>query len=141
MQLIISTGPPQVKVPGVAGHSQTDAIAALKAAGFAYAVTTDFSDTVAAGTVIKQDPAPATLLTKFQTVTIDVSKGQQMVTIPAIPAGTPTGAATATLQQAQLTVNVVRASTFGSFLNEVISVSPVSGTKVPIHSVVTLYVV
>ena len=136
MQLIISTGPAKVAVPGVVNKSQADAKAALAAAGFQVTVTQDYSTTVKAGIVIKQDPAPTTLLTKFQTVTIVVSKGPQTVVLPQIPSLTPLAQATATLQALGLLVTTQKA--FGGSTGLVVGMSPDAGTTVNVGSTVIL---
>ena len=139
--LILSSGPPQVQVPGVAGETQADATAALTAAGFKVNVTQDYSTSVAAGKVISQNPAASTQLTKFQTVTIDVSKGPQTVVIPSIAAGSPVAAAQAQLQALGLVVQLSRQTQFGSVLNVVIGLDPKAGTSVIVGSTVTIYYV
>lgn len=68
-------------VPDVTGLSQADAIAALEAAGFVVAIVTD-SSTVAAGTVLSQDPAGGTSSFVGFIVTITVSSGYALATDP-----------------------------------------------------------
>jgi beta-lactam-binding protein with PASTA domain len=139
LQLIISTGPAQVQVPGVVGKKQADATTVLQAASFKVTATQDYSNTVPADSVISQNPAAESSLTKFSTVTIVVSKGPQTVQIPAIAGGTPVAQAQAQLQQLGLKVTINKQ--FGGKLGEVVGMDPAAGTTVNIGSTVTLYVV
>jgi serine/threonine protein kinase len=141
VQLILSTGPPKVSVPGVVNKSQADALAALTAVGFKPAATQDFSSTVPAGFVISQDPAASTSLTKFSVVNIVVSKGPQQVVIPQIAAGTDATVAKTQLEALGLVTKLSRQTGFGSLLNKVIGFDPAAGTKVNIGSTVTIYIV
>lgn len=134
--LYISTGPPVITVPVVTGQKQSDAEAALQAAGFDSAATQEYSDTAAEGTVIRQTPGGSSSAVKFSTVTIVVSLGPELITIPAIPAGTSTSAATATLKGLGLNVTVHK--NFGGFLDQVVGMDPAAGTKVRKGSTVTL---
>lgn len=68
-------------VPDVTGLSQADAIVALEAAGFVVAIVTD-SSTVAAGTVLSQDPAAGASSFVGFIVTITVSSGYALATDP-----------------------------------------------------------
>lgn len=69
-----STTPP-VAVPDVVGLDQAAATAALEDDGFAVAVVTAASSTVAAGLVISQEPAAGASASTGSTVTITVSTG------------------------------------------------------------------
>jgi beta-lactam-binding protein with PASTA domain len=74
--LTVSTGPCNVAVPNVAGQTVAAADAALTAAGLAVgAVTSECSNTVAAGLVIRQNPAAGTEATSGNAVVLIVSGG------------------------------------------------------------------
>lgn len=134
--LYVSTGPPVIAVPDVVGRTQTDAESALTATGFTPSVAQEYSETIAAGVVIRQSPDGSTNAVKFSTVTIVVSRGPELVTIPQIANGTPTAAATATLKALGLTVQVHQ--NFGGLLDQVVGMNPPAGTKVRKGSTVTL---
>jgi beta-lactam-binding protein with PASTA domain len=75
VQLIISSGAEQVRVPNVVGLSRTDATTELQNAGFVV-VTRDVTslDPNNAGRVIAQSPPPDSKAAKGSTVTISVGK-------------------------------------------------------------------
>ena len=82
VDLVVSKGLPPVDVPDVRGQQLADATTALEAAGLRAAVGDQaFSDTVPKGSVIDQSPRGGTL-TKGSTVTLTVSKGPDLVTVP-----------------------------------------------------------
>ncbi len=64
-----------VVVPDVSAMNQADATAALEAAGYVVAVEQEASDTVAAGGVIRTEPASGTALAEGETVTLVISTG------------------------------------------------------------------
>ena len=66
-----------VKVPDVKGKSESDAKSALTSAGFTVTTTTEYSETVAKGNVISQDPVANTNLEKGSAVSIVISDGIQ----------------------------------------------------------------
>jgi len=68
-----------------------------------------------------------------------VSKGPEMVTIPTIPAGTPSDEAKQTLEDLGLRVKVQKA--FGGTLDQVVGIDPPAGTQVRKGDRVTIYVV
>lgn len=135
----VSTGPPIVRVPNVVGKSQDEAGAALTKAGFKLDVQQDYSDTVPAGSVIRQDPAAASSVAKFSTVNLVVSQGPKLVTLPQIRNGTPVAEARSRLEALGLKVRIKRA--FGGFLGTVVGMDPGAGTQVRPGSEVLLTVV
>ncbi len=62
-------------VPDVSALNQADATAALEAAGYVVQVEQEPSDTVAAGGVIRTEPASGTALASGETVTLVISTG------------------------------------------------------------------
>lgn len=64
-----------VEVPDVVGQTQASATTELEGAGFVVAVEEDFSDSVALGLVISQQPASGQTANEGSTVTITVSLG------------------------------------------------------------------
>ncbi len=79
--LVVSKGVEQVEVPDVRGKKQGDAEQALKDAGFGTSVTQVFSETVDKGVVADQSPSSGTA-GRGSTVTLSVSKGPPLVTVP-----------------------------------------------------------
>ena len=135
----VSTGPPTVTVPDVRNQAIADASTALKQAGFQVNRTDAFSDVVAPGTVISTSPGGASPAVKFTTVTVFVSKGPELVTLPDIPNGTDESSARSTLEGLGLQVTVKK--TFGGFLHVVVAMDPKAGTQVRKGSRVVLTVV
>lgn len=66
-----------VSIPDVVGETQAAGTATLEGAGFVVAVSTAYSSTVPAGTIISQVPAGGTEAAPGSTVTITVSLGDQ----------------------------------------------------------------
>ena len=85
VEIVVSRGPENAGVPNVVGSDISSARSALEAAGFKVNEgTRQYSDTVAEGIVISQDVAGGSQVKKGTTVTIIVSKGQEMVTVPSV---------------------------------------------------------
>jgi serine/threonine-protein kinase len=135
----VSTGPPIIAVPDVVSKVQDDASSTLTKAGFKVNATQDYSDTVPAGTVIRQEPAAKFPVAKFSTINVVVSRGPPVVTLPQIRNGTPLILAEHRLQGLGLKVRVKRA--FGGFLDTVVGMDPGAGTQVRLGSEVVLTVV
>jgi len=135
----VSTGPPIVAVPDVVGKSQDEASSILTKAGFKLDLEQDYSDTVPAGSVIRQDPVARASVAKFSTVKLVISQGPRLITLPQIRNGTPVALAQNRLEKLGLTVRIKRA--FGGFLGTVVGMDPGAGTQVRPGSEVVLTVV
>jgi hypothetical protein len=71
-------GPQPVSVPNVVGQSQANAQSAITAAGLTVGTVTEaYSETVAAGVVISQNPAAGTEALPGTAVSLVVSKGKE----------------------------------------------------------------
>ena len=82
IDVVVSRGPKPIPVPRVAGRIVEDATALLEDAGFVVARTDAFSDDVARGRVISQDPARGKNLQPGETVSIVVSLGPEEFELP-----------------------------------------------------------
>ncbi len=128
--LVMSKGPKQVEVPDLAGLPEADAVAALEAAE----LTADgsgqaFSDDVAAGEVISQDPAAGTEVRPGSAVSYVTSKGVETVAVPDLSG--PAADAEQTLADARLVAgDVSEAFSDDVAAGEVISQDPAAGTEV-----------
>ncbi|MEU6662961.1 Stk1 family PASTA domain-containing Ser/Thr kinase [Streptomyces sp. NPDC046821] len=101
VDLTVSLGPQNVKVPDVTGMPRAKAERALKAAGLEPGmISQDFSDEVARGSVISTDPGNGTTRTSGSAVALTVSKGSA-VDVPDVT-GETEEAAIADLQSAGL---------------------------------------
>ncbi len=92
VELTVSDGKPQVAVPDVTGDDAADAANRLGQAGFKTKTATEASPTVAAGKVIRTDPAANAKIDQGSTVTLVVSTGPQQVTVPNVIGKSPADA-------------------------------------------------
>ncbi|MEQ1558748.1 MAG: PASTA domain-containing protein [Methyloglobulus sp.] len=141
VDLVVSSGPPPVVVPGVVGQTQTAAQAALTAANLTVGtVTTASSDTIAAGLVISQNPAAGASVAKSTPVALVVSSGSALVAVPNVVGQTQVAAQTA-LTAANLAVGTVTTAPSSTVpAGSVISQNPAAGTSVAKASAVGLVV-
>jgi serine/threonine-protein kinase len=84
IDVVVSRGPTPLPVPRVAGRIVENATALLEDAGFVVARTDAFSDDVARGRVISQDPARGKNLQPGETVSIVVSLGPEEFELPSV---------------------------------------------------------
>ena len=94
--LFVSTGPADRPVPDVTGRSLAEASNLLGQQGFTVQQTTEPSDSVDEGLVIRTDPPKDTVLPKGSTVTVVVSSGPADVEVPSV-VGLSQGAAESAL--------------------------------------------
>ncbi|MDD3183753.1 MAG: Stk1 family PASTA domain-containing Ser/Thr kinase [Anaerostipes sp.] len=80
--LTVSSGQSTIEVPNVVGYSQTSATKTLSNKGFKVSVTTENSSDVKSGEVISQSPKGGTRRESGSTITITVSKGESLVSVP-----------------------------------------------------------
>ncbi len=134
--LTISSGPRQVDVPDLAGMSEAGAVDALVAVELvAESASSDYSDTVAAGDVISQDPAAGSTVDVGSTVSYVVSRGVEMVAVPDLTG--PADEADQKLTDARLsrgTVSDDYSDTVAA--GDVISQDPAAGSDAAVGSAV-----
>lgn len=82
LRLVVSSGPPPVEVPGVAGRTESKARADLEKAGFSVEVAKANDEEVAPGLVVDQDPDPGTRAARGSVARIVVSLGPRPVAVP-----------------------------------------------------------
>ena len=82
VNLVVSTGPETVIVPGLVNLSERDATAQLQALGLLVRVQDEYSDTVGQDLVIRSDPVADTEVQLGDTVLIVVSLGPAPVEVP-----------------------------------------------------------
>ncbi|MDX1659385.1 MAG: PASTA domain-containing protein, partial [Nitriliruptorales bacterium] len=75
--VVLSAGEELVRVPSVVGLIESDAVSQLREDGFDPLIVREFSDEVADGFVIRQDPEPDREIEKGAEVTIVVSRGPE----------------------------------------------------------------
>jgi serine/threonine-protein kinase len=140
VEVRVSKGVRQVGVPDVLGQSESSATAELEAAGFEVSVTEASSDTVSEGLVSAQSPSAGTEVAKGSTVTITISTGPELTTVPDV-IGEDVATARAMIRDAGL-----RPSTVFQDVEDpaedgiVLDQDPSGGTEVEPGSTVTILV-
>ncbi|MDQ6842473.1 MAG: PASTA domain-containing protein, partial [Actinomycetota bacterium] len=138
--LTISTGPGDRNVPTVAQLPLKQAQSAIVHAGLrAGRVITEQSTTIPAGEVIRSDPGAGTSILAASPVTLFVSSGRPLATVPEVR-GSTVGAAKGKLRQAGLTSSITDVVSSTSAPGLVISENPSVGSQVPPGSAVSLTV-
>lgn len=137
VNVVVSKGREPITVPNVAGQTADEATAALTDLGLQVTTSEEFSTEVEKGAVISQDPEPETTLYRSDSVSLVISKGPEMTTVPNVVRMSEREAVNA-IQARGLVVNVVRV--LGA-LDLVATVEPGAGTSVPVGSTVTIRVV
>ncbi len=131
---VVSSGPAPRTIPALAGMAPAQAEQALKALGLVPARGEDvFADGVAAGQVATSNPPAGTAVPRDSTVTYQVSKGPNLVTVPVLNMMN-LQQATAALTAAGLAVGPVT----GDPNRAVVIASPPAGASVPRGTAVAL---
>ncbi len=138
VDVVTSKGREPIEIPDVSGKTETDAGTVLDGAGLAHETVSEFSDTVAKGTVISQEPTSGGTLYRGDSVTLTVSKGPEYVAVPNVFAKSEADAV-AILEEAGFTVKVKYE--LGGFLGLVREQSPASGQTARVGSEITISVV
>ena len=138
--LSVSQGPAAIEVRDVTGRTQSDATNLLQGDGFVVTSTTESSDTVPTGRVIRTDPAAGSQKAKGGTITLVVSSGSSSNTVPSV-VGLSQANATSALQSKGFKVNVVTQPTLDQSKDgKVVSESPSGGSDASAGSTVTITV-
>jgi Serine/threonine protein kinase len=134
VDLKVSKGPAPIKIVSYVGKPFTDAQTYYQTAGLVVQRGEDkFSDKVASGSVVSQDPAKGNV-EKNSTITFIVSKGPEFTVVPQVR-GLSGDAATQKLVALGFKVNVKRESWFG---NTALGTDPGEGKKAKTGSEITL---
>ncbi|MEW1547216.1 Stk1 family PASTA domain-containing Ser/Thr kinase [Streptomyces tsukubensis] len=135
VSLVVSKGAP-VEVPDVMGDPVAEATAALEGAGFEVAVEPDqVNSPETAGTVARQSAPEGTRLAAGDIVTLTVSKGPRMVTVPDV-SGSSESDARRELDAAGFEVKVEKS--FPYLGDKVSGQSPSADERAPEGSTVTI---
>jgi serine/threonine-protein kinase len=87
VRLLVSRGPEPRTIPeDLGGQPEDDVVARLDELGLVPAVEGAFSDDVEAGRVISTEPGPGAAAERGSTVTVVVSRGPDLVTVPDVSA-------------------------------------------------------
>ncbi|MDP9395507.1 MAG: PASTA domain-containing protein, partial [Actinomycetota bacterium] len=134
VDLVVSRGVQPVPVPDVVGKSVHEAVAEIEKGELTATTREEFSESVAKGDVISQDPRGGNVV-KGTTVRLVVSKGPPLVSMPDV-AGMDLERARALLAGLGLQVRVY--DLLGGS-NEILQQSPAAGEQIPKGSTVTLW--
>ncbi|HST55637.1 MAG TPA: Stk1 family PASTA domain-containing Ser/Thr kinase [Solirubrobacteraceae bacterium] len=129
----------QVTVPSVAGESRAQAVATLRQAGLKPLTTASSSGSVPSGSAIGTTPPGGSSVKRGSRVTVTVSSGPNVVTLPDV-AGLKRAAAVAKLQQSgfQTTAQSQPSATVAK--GRAVSTDPLAGAKLAAGSAVTVFV-
>lgn len=115
--LTVSQGPEPRPAPELANLTVDEATSALEALQLEIARGDDvFSDDVEAGRVVSQEPAPGTAVERGGTVTVQVSKGPDLVAVPELD-GLSYAAAEQLLVETGFTIGDLLGTTEGTFVS------------------------
>lgn len=142
VDLIVSKGPAVAQIPDVYGKGSSEAQNILKQAGFTVTTSDEYSDTVSKGNVIRTSPASGSETRKGSNVTMVISKGPEMISVPDVR-GKLEDEAINILENAGFTVNPEDAP--GGALpendNKVMSQNPNAGEQVKKSNAnITIYI-
>ncbi len=141
VDLLVSSGPELVAVPDVVGSGETTAVVELQKAGFAVdpIITREFNAKYPPGIVFKTDPPVGTNVAKGGKISLWVSQGAEMVTVPAVT-NLLQADATKQLKDAGFSVKVTTKASDTIAKGTVIDQKPVGGAQAPKGSAVTITV-
>ena len=125
--LVISKGKEPVSVSDVVGKSESTAKSTLEKQGFTVKTTEEYSDTVASGNVISQEPKSGSTGYKGDTITLVVSKGKEPITIADV-VGKTEAEAKSTLEKQKFAVKSSSVYSDTVAQGKVISQSPKAGS-------------
>lgn len=133
VDVVISNGPAPRTIPSITGGGYDAAVAALESVQLLVTRVDQFSDSVPAGIVISTDPPSGSQVARETTVTVVVSKGPDLVTVPDV-AGKTGDEAAAILQGAGFALGEIS----GQAGQPVLNTDPRIGTQVKRGSVVDI---
>ncbi|MCE5192051.1 MAG: Stk1 family PASTA domain-containing Ser/Thr kinase [Actinomycetia bacterium] len=141
VNLVISAGVAQVKVPPVVGMTEGDAITTIEGANLVVAlpVLREFSKSVPEGQVISCEPTAGASVPKGSKVTIVVSKGTELAKVPDV-VGKKQAAAEAAIKAAGFKVKVTQDFSDTIPSGTVISQTPDANVSVDAGSTITIVV-
>jgi beta-lactam-binding protein with PASTA domain/tRNA A-37 threonylcarbamoyl transferase component Bud32 len=134
VQIVVSTGVPQVTIPPLVGQTPVAATQQLVGLGLTVTQANEPSATVPSGQVTRTDPPAGTAVAKGSSVTLYVSTGPQQVTVPDVTNDSRAEAQTA-LQAVGLKANFTGSSDPHAV---VVSQSPAGNSTVNQGSSVTV---
>jgi eukaryotic-like serine/threonine-protein kinase len=139
VELVVSSGPPQVGVPSLEGQSVEEAAATLEGVNLRLGEQTqETSSEVEEGLVIGQSPAPDERVDEGSKVDVVVSSGPELAAVPSVIGATEEGAR-AELEAAGFAVDVFTEPNEADE-GTVFAQDPVGGTEIEPGTTVTIAV-
>jgi serine/threonine-protein kinase len=137
VKIVLSSGPPVIAIPDVeAGTPYDQAVQTLRKAGFPHTKrVNEYSDDYDSGEVISISPTGREV--KGATITLTVSRGPHLVTVPEVHFGDQLSDVESALTDAGLSYDVERYSAGGTGAL-VLKISPKSGERVKIGTTVVI---
>jgi beta-lactam-binding protein with PASTA domain/serine/threonine protein kinase len=139
VDLVVSRGPQPLTVVNYEGTGADTAIRELKQLGFAVAVSTERSETVARGLVIRQSPRGGTGI-RGDTINITRSLGPNLVTVPNVRS-MEVRAAEQVMKKAGFKTEIKASPLRGTGTGFVVYTTPRARSQVPKGSTITLFVI
>ena len=141
VNLVVSSGPPTVSVPNVVGMTQAYAETTITSVNLSIGmVTTSSSSTVPAGCIINQNPLAGATAVQGSSVSLVVSSGEPIITVPNIMGMTQSDAIAA-ITAGNLTVGDISTANSSKVpTGNVISQNPAAGSLVNQNSAISLVV-
>ncbi len=136
--ILVSIGKPRAEVPDVVGETYPDAVAILRDAGFEVDREEEFSPDVEEGDVIRQNPEGGVRAVEGSTITLVVSRGQEVAVVPDV-VGLDQETARTQLRDAGFQVNVLEVPS-DSEPGTVVEQNPPGGTEATKGSTVRINV-
>jgi serine/threonine-protein kinase len=140
IDITISSGAAQIKVPDVTNNTVDAATSILENAGFKVERFDDYNETIEKDHVIKQSPIGGDKATKGSTVTITVSKGSSKVTLINLKTMTQADATAWLTNNDLLAAVTTAAGPPGTASGKVWDMDPASGIIVNRGSTVSIWV-
>src|SRR5262249_25420504 len=137
--LTVSQGPGTTTVPSVVGRSQKAAQDVLTKAHLKYNVQHEPSETIAKGKATRTDPSNGNSIGVGSTVTLYISSGKPMVSVPNV-IGESASAARTQLTGDGFRVSTTNQMTTSTPAGQVIDQSPAGNTKVAAGSTINLVI-
>ncbi|MBQ8003191.1 MAG: PASTA domain-containing protein, partial [Clostridia bacterium] len=139
IRLFVSSGPNKFSLDNYVGAESRNAKSELEAQGITVTVVEEYSDTVPAGVVINQSPAPSTEMKKGDSVEIKVSKGPEMMTVPNL-VGLTVDAANDALKNNNLKLGDITEISSGLAKGLVVKQGVAADTQVTKNTVVKIWI-
>jgi len=140
VKIVVSSGPANVALPDVHGLHATEASARLHGAGFVPEIRNTASTTVPAGVVIGTEPPAGTVDRQGSTVTVLVSSGPALITVPDVTGETLSSAQAAIANAGLANGTVTRQPSPSQSPGNVLSQEPKAGTEVRSNTKINLVV-